>query len=86
MKSMAEKISESGANVVFCQKGIDDLVQHYLAKKKILAIRRVKKSDMELLARATGGNILTRIDDLTNSEVGKAGVIEEKKIKIEPFE
>lgn len=80
LKAMADKIEKSGANVVFCQKGIDDLVQHYLAKRNILAIRRIKKSDMELLARATGAKILTRIEDLTSSELGNAGVVEEKKI------
>ncbi len=80
LKKMADKISDAGANVVFCQKGIDDLVQHYLAKKNILAIRRVKKSDMELLSRSTGGKIVTRIDDLSNDDLGKAGEVEEKKV------
>ncbi len=57
LRKMVEKIKKSGANVVFCQKGIDDLVQHFLAKEKIYAARRVKKSDMEKLAKATGANV-----------------------------
>ncbi len=85
LKEMVEKISSVGANVVFCQKGIDDLAQHYLAKAKILAARRVKKSDMEKLARATGGKIVTNLDDLTPAELGKAGVVEERKIGDKKF-
>ncbi|HDO20851.1 MAG TPA: thermosome subunit [Candidatus Bathyarchaeota archaeon] len=80
LKSMVEKIKNIGANVVFCQKGIDDIAQHYLAKNKILAVRRVKKSDMEKLARATGGRIVTNIDDLTESDLGAAGLVEERKV------
>ena len=80
MKDMVEKIKKSGANVVLCQKGIDDTTQHYLAKEGILAARRIKKSDMEKLGRATGGKIVTNLDDLKAADLGKAGLIEEKKI------
>jgi len=80
IREMVDKIAETGANVVFCQKGIDDLAQHYLAKKGILAVRRVKKSDMEKLAKATGGRIVTNIDDLTEKDLGEAEVVEERKV------
>ncbi|MCX6707133.1 MAG: thermosome subunit alpha [Candidatus Woesearchaeota archaeon] len=80
LKAMVEKIEKSGANVVFCQKGIDDMAQHFLAKRKIYAARRVKKSDMEALARATGASIITNLDDMSLNDLGKAGVVEERKI------
>ncbi len=80
LKNMAEKISASGANVVFVQKGIDDLVQHYLAKKGIYAARRVKKSDIEALAKATGAKIIANLDDLKQNELGYAGIVEERKL------
>ncbi|MFH8086511.1 MAG: thermosome subunit beta [Candidatus Aenigmatarchaeota archaeon] len=80
LKDMVKKIVASGANVVFCQKGIDDLAQHYLAKEGILACRRVKRSDMEALAKATGGRIVTNLDDLTPEDLGFAKIVEEKKI------
>ena len=80
MRKMVEKIKASGANVVFCQKGIDDVVQHYLAKEGILAVRRVKKSDMERLARATGGKIVNNIEELSEAELGHAGLVRERKI------
>jgi len=80
LKSMVEKIKNTGANVVFCQKGIDDIAQHYLAKNGILAVRRVKKSDMEKLSRATGGRIVTNIDDLTPNDLGEADLVEERKV------
>ena len=80
MKEMVDKVKASGANVVVCQKGIDDTTQHYLAKEGMLAVRRIKKSDMEKLARATGGRIITNLDDLKASDLGKAGLVEEKKI------
>ncbi|MFQ6128042.1 MAG: thermosome subunit beta [Thermoplasmata archaeon] len=80
LKQMVEKLRKSGANVVFCQKGIDDLVQHYLAKEGIYALRRIKKSDMEKLGKATGGKIITNLEDLGRKELGKAGLVEEKKI------
>jgi len=80
LKEMVEKIAATGANVVFCQKGIDDVAQHYLAKKGILACRRVKQSDMEALARATGGRIVSNLEDLTKEDLGYAKLVEEKKI------
>ncbi len=80
LKEMAEKIAQSGANVVFCQKGIDDLVQHYLAKKGIMAARRVKSSDMEKLAKATGGRIVSNLEDLEKEDLGFAKLVEEKKV------
>jgi thermosome len=80
LKDMVNKIVSTGANVVFCQKGIDDLAQHFLAKAGVYTIRRIKKSDMEKRARATGGRIVTSIHDLTESELGHAGLVEEKKI------
>jgi len=80
LREMVEKIKSVGANVVFCQKGIDDIAQHYLAKYGILAARRVKKSDMEKLAKATGARIVTNIKDLTENDLGYAEVVEEKKI------
>src|SRR3990170_2019857 len=67
LKDMAEKITKSGANVVICQKGIDDMAQHFLSRTGVLAIRRAKKSDMEKLAKATGGKIVTKLDDITPS-------------------
>lgn len=80
LREMVERIAATGANVVFCQKGVDDLAQHYLAKKKISTIRRVKKSDMEKLARATGGAIASSLEDLKGEDLGHAGLVEEKKI------
>ncbi len=80
MKTMVEKIKSSGANVVLGQKGIDDTVQHFLAKEGIMTARRIKKSDMEKLARSTGGRIITTVDDLTTNDLGKAGLVEERKI------
>jgi thermosome len=80
IRSIVDKIVASGANVLFCQKGIDDIAQHYLAKAGILAIRRVKKSDMEKLARATGASVVSSIDAISKKELGKAGLVEEKKV------
>jgi thermosome len=80
MIGMVEKLKATGANVIFCQKGIDDMVQHYLARDEIIAVRRVKKSDMEKLSRATGGSIVTNLDDLTSKDLGLAKIVEEKKI------
>jgi len=80
MKEMVDKIKASGANVVLCQKGIDDTTQHFLAKEGMLAVRRIKKSDMEKLGRATGGKIITNLDDLRAADLGKAGLVEERKI------
>ncbi len=78
--NMVTKVIDCGANVVFVQKGIDDIAQHYLAKAQIYAARRVKKSDMEKLARATGAKILTSLKEINDSDLGKAGLVEEKKI------
>ena len=80
LKDMVTKIKASGADVVFCQKGIDDMVQHYLSKEGIMAARRVKESDMEKLARATGGRITSNLNDLKTTDLGFAGLIEERKI------
>lgn len=80
IQDMVNKIADAGANVLFCQKGIDDLAQHYLAKAGILAVRRVKKSDMEKLARATGATIVTNVEDLDFEDLGKAGSVAEKKV------
>ena len=80
LRKMVDIIVSIGANVVLCQKGIDDLAQHYFAKEKILAARRVKKSDMEKLARATGGKIVINLDDLSKDDLGNAGLVEERKI------
>ncbi|MDI6884483.1 MAG: thermosome subunit beta [Hadesarchaea archaeon] len=80
LKGMVEKIRKAGANVLICQKGIDDLAQHFLAKEGILAVRRVTQSDMEKLARATGGRVITNLDDLTPQDLGGAGLVEERKI------
>ena len=76
---MVEHIKKSGANVVFCQKGIDDTAQYYLAQSGIYAARRIKKSDMERLSRATGGNVVTSLRDLKKSDLGNAGLVEEVK-------
>ncbi len=80
LKDMVEKVVASGANVLFCQKGIDDIAQHYLAKKRILVCRRVKKSDMEALAKATGGRIVSNLDDLSQEDLGYAKLVEEEKV------
>jgi len=80
LRSMVEKISSAGANVVVCQKGIDDIAQHFLAKKGILAVKQAKESDMSKLAKATGGKIATTLDELTKDDLGYAKVVEERKI------
>ena len=80
LKEMVEKIKVSGAKVLFCQKGIDDMAQHFLAKEGVITARRVKQSDMEKLARATGGRVITNLDDLQNTDLGKAGLVEERKV------
>jgi thermosome len=80
LKEMVDTVKKSGANVLFCQKGIDDMAQHFLAKVGILAVRRVKESDMEKLARATGGNVVTNLKDLGSGDIGRAGLVEERKI------
>ena len=80
LKRMVETVRKSGAKVIFCQKGIDDLAQHYLAKEGIYAVRRVKKSDMEKLAKATGGKVVTKLDELSKDDLGYAKLVYEKKI------
>ena len=81
LKSMVDKVVATGANVVICQKGIDDVAQHYLAKAGVLAVRRVKESDMTKLAKATGGRIVTNFDDLTPNDLGYAELVEERKVE-----
>jgi thermosome len=80
LKEMVDRIKASGANVVFCQKGIDDMAQHFLAKEGIVAARRAKESDMEKLARATGGRIISDLKDLSSNDLGLAGIVEERKV------
>ena len=81
LKSMVDKVIGSGATVVLCQKGIDDMAQHYLAKANILAVRRVKESDLTKLAKATGARIVTNLDDLFEKDLGSAETVEERKIE-----
>jgi thermosome len=80
LKDMVEKVKKTGANVLICQKGIDDLAQHFLAKEEIMAARRAKESDMEKLGKATGGRIVNNLDDLKAKDLGEAGLVEERKI------
>ncbi len=80
LKKMVDRIREVGANVVFCQKGIDDVAQHFMAKYGIYAVRRVKKSDMEKLSKATGARIVTSLDDLSPEDLGEAELVEERKV------
>ena len=81
LKNMVDKVIGSGANAVLCQKGIDDMAQHYLAKAGVVAVRRIKESDLTKLARATGARIVTRLDDLFEKDLGGADLIEERKIE-----
>ena len=80
IRGLVDKITASGANVLVCQKGIDELAQHYLSKAGVFAIRRAKKSDMEALSKATGGRIVTNMDDLSGDDLGEAARVEERKI------
>ncbi len=80
LRGLVERITSAGANVVICQKGIDDLAQHYLSREGVFAVRRCKKSDMEALSKATGATIVTNIDDLGSSELGNAGCVEQSRI------
>ena len=80
LKDMVAKVKKSGATVLFCQKGIDDMAQHFLAKEGVLVARRVKQSDMEKLARATGGKVITKLDDMKSTDLGEAGLVEERKV------
>ena len=81
LRSMVDKIASVGANVLICQKGIDDVAQHFLAKRSILTVRRAKESDITKLARATGARIITNIDDLSERDLGYAEVVEERKLE-----
>ncbi len=83
LRGMVDKIKDAGATVLFCQKGIDDLAQHFLAKAGILAVRRVKKSDLEKLARATGANIISNLKEIASADLGFAGTVREEKINDE---
>jgi archaeal chaperonin len=82
---MVDKITATGANVVICQKGIDDIAQHYLAKNEVLTVRRVKESDMSKLARATGARVVSNLDDLTAKDIGSADLVEERKIETDKW-
>jgi thermosome len=81
LKTMVDKVIGSGANVILCQKGIDDMAQHYLAKAGIIAVRRIKESDLTKLAKATGARIVTNLDDLFEKDLGNAELVEERKIE-----
>ncbi len=85
LRDMVEAIAQSGANVLICQKGIDDVAQHFLAKKKIFAVRRVSDSDMKKIAKATGGTVVTNLKDLAEEDLGYAGLVEAKKLGDEEF-
>jgi len=81
LKSMVDKVHSIGANVLICQKGIDDIAQHYLSKHGILSVRRVKESDMTKLAKATGGRISTNLDDISANDLGSAEIVQQKKVE-----
>ena len=81
LKDMADKVSAIGANVLVCQKGIDDIAQHYLAKAGVLAVRRVKESDMTNLAKATGARVANNFEDLSEKDLGNAQLVEERKVE-----
>jgi thermosome len=85
LKNMVDKIISSGANVAICQKGIDDVAQHYLAKSNILAVRRVKESDMTKLARATGARTVNNLEDLSSKDLGSADLVEERKVETDKW-
>jgi archaeal chaperonin len=85
LKNMVNKITATGANVVICQKGIDDIAQHYLAKAEVLTVRRVKESDMAKLAKATGARVVSNLDDLTAKDIGSADLVEERKIETDKW-
>jgi len=80
LREMVDKITATGVKVLLCQKGIDDMVQHFLSRKGILVVRRIKKSDMEKLSKATGGKIITNLDDINPADIGYASLVEERKI------
>ena len=80
MHNLIQKIVDSGANVVFCQKGIDDIAQYYLSLNNIMAIRRIKRSDLRKLMKTTNGKIITDIKTIKSSDLGKAGSVEEQQV------
>jgi len=85
LKSMVDKVTAAGANVVICQKGIDDIAQHYLAKSAVLTVRRVKESDMTKLARATGARVINNLDDMTSKDLGVSDLVEERKVETDKW-
>jgi archaeal chaperonin len=85
LKTMVDKISATGVNVVLCQKGIDEMAQHYLAKSGVLSVRRIKESDMYKLSKATGGRLITTLDDLTETDLGHANLVEERQIETDKW-
>jgi archaeal chaperonin len=85
LKSMVDKKKSCGVNVVLCQKGIDDMAQHYLAKEGIVAVRRIKESDMTKLSKATGAKIITNIDELSSTDLGSADLVEERKVETDKW-
>jgi thermosome len=85
LKEMVTKLHSAGTNVLICQKGIDDISQHYLSKHGILAVRRVKESDMTKLAKATGGRITTNLDDITEKDLGHADLVQQKKVETDKW-
>ena len=85
LKSMVNKISSAGANIVLCQKGIDDMAQHYLAREGMIAVRRIKESDMSKLAKATGATLVTNIDEITSNDLGNAQLVEERRVETDKW-
>jgi thermosome len=85
LRTLVDKVAEAGATVVLCQKGIDDLAQHFMAKKGIAAVRRIKKSDMEKISKATGAKIVNNINNITSEDLGLAGLVEQRKIADEDY-
>jgi archaeal chaperonin len=85
LKSMVDKISSAGANVVLCQKGIDDMAQHYLARGGMIAVRRIKESDMSKLAKAAGATMITNIDEITSDDLGNAQLVEERHVETDKW-
>ena len=85
LKSMVDKISSAGANVALCQKGIDDIVQHYMARAGILAVKRIKESDMSKLAKATGATMITNIDEISSQDLGASKVVEERRVETDKW-
>jgi chaperonin GroEL (HSP60 family) len=85
LKSMVDKILSAGANVILCQKGIDDMAQHYLARAGVLAVRRVKESDMSKLAKATGATMITNIGEITSNDIGNAQLVEERHVETDKW-